>query len=303
MDIRRASKTESPPVAGLLLWIAAGCAVGCTAYPTLKNLPLDCSVEDKYEFQSIDNFETVGPGVGIWMSGDTAMPIQSSGVEPLTDGARCGSQAALVLRSVHNNDWGSLFGDYAFGGPTGRDESMYEGMSFWARAPGNTAKSFSILLGDPNTACLTSADPDTGVCPQPVGAYCKTYATADGGTSLPIGTYTDSTGNIISGTTTMAPPADACGNAYSTVVVVTTDWRLYLIPFGNFKQANTPNKVPNDVLTKTGSAPGTTLLTSTLVNLTLRIPKEANLELWIDNLGFYRKKGLASGNDGGVDAR
>jgi hypothetical protein len=61
--------------------------------------------------------------------------------------------------------------------------------------------------------------------------------------------------------------------------------------------------VANDVLTKTGSAPGTTLLTSTLVNLTLRIPKEANLELWIDNLGFYRKKGLASGNDGGVDAR
>lgn len=307
MDIKRASRIESRPVVGLLLWIAAGCAVGCTAYPTLKNLPLDCTVEDRYQFQMVDTFETVGVGsdvAGIWMSGDTATANLSANVEAMTDGTRCGSTAALVLRSVHNNDWGSLFGDYLFPGTAGRDESMYEGMSFWARAPGSTTKNFSILLGDPNTNCLGTPDSMTGVCPAPPGANCKTYVTPDGGTSAPVGTlYDPSTGMAVSGTTTASPPPDACGNAYSTVAVVTTDWHLYTIPFGLFQQANTPNRVPNSVLTKIGTAPQTALLTSALMVLTLRMPKEANMELWIDNLGFYRKKPAGAGNDGGADAR
>jgi hypothetical protein len=285
--------------------IVLGFAAGCTAYPTLKSLPVDCTVENRYEFQTVDTFETVGPasGAGIWMSGDTVTADISAEVDPL-DVPRCGSTAALVLRSVHNNDWGSLFGDYAFPGPVGRDESMYEGLSFWARAPGNTTKNFTILLGDPNTNCLGTADTMTGVCPSPPGSYCKTYATPDAGTGAPTGTlYDPSTGMAISGTTTASPPADACGNGYSAVGVVTTDWQLYTIPFGNFQQGTMPNRVPNAVLTKVGNVPGTGLLTSALLVFTLRMPKEANMELWIDNLGFYRKKGLADGNDGGADAR
>jgi hypothetical protein len=277
---------------GVLFLLIAGGA-GCNAYPTLKNLPLDCSVEGAYDFQSppVDNFETVGVA-GLWTSGDTATPDLSVDVEAITDGSRCGSTAALVIRSRHNNDWGSLFGFNNFGGPTGRDESMYEGMSFWARAPGNTTKGFTILMDDPNTASSST-----------ITSYCMLYST-DGGTSGPTTTiYDPSTGMAISGTTTAAPPPDACGNSYSTTVTVTADWRLYTIPFGSFQQGPMPNRVPNTALTVTGSAPGTSLLTSAILNLTLRMPKEADMELWLDNLSFYRKKGVGVGNDGGADAR
>jgi len=107
----------------------------------------------------------------------------------------------------------------------------------------------------------------------------------------------------ISGTTMQAPPADACGNAYFLVATVTADWRLYTFPFGMFQQGNMPNRVPNGVFKMVGSVPGTALLTTKLTNFTLRMPKEATVELWIDNLSFYRKKGAATGSDGGADAR
>jgi len=192
-------------------------------------------------------------------------------------------------------------GDYGFSGPTGRDGSMYEGLSFWARAPGNTTKSFTILLGDANTNCGVDPDMTTGLCPNPPGAYCKTYAMPDGGVSY--GTsYDPATGMPISGTTMQAPPADACGNAYFHVVTVTADWRLYTFPFGVFQQGNMPNHVPNSVFTNVGSAPETTLLTFKLTNLTFRMPRGATAELWLDNLTFYRKKGSATGSDGGTDA-
>ena len=38
------------------------------------------------------------------------------------------------------------------------------------------------------------------------------------------------------------------------------------------------------------------------MSLGFRMPKEADMDLWIDNLGFYRKKALAADNDGGADA-
>jgi hypothetical protein len=103
----------------------------------------------------------------------------------------------------------------------------------------------------------------------------------------------------------MAPPLpDQCGNSYTVVVLVTGDWQLYTIPFGHFQQGATPNRVPNAELTATGSAPGTTLLTSQLMLLGVRLPKALATDLWIDDLAFYRHKGWAPpGRDGGVDGR
>ena len=313
MSLERTVELRSPHAARRLLSVVglAG-AIGCTTYPTLKAaVPLDCSVEDPYEFQlpMIDNFETVTiPGMapdGWFVSGDS-LGIPTVDVEALADGTRCGSTAALVFKSQAghtNNDWGSIVGKYSFGTAGVHDESMYEGLSFWARAPGNTSKSFTILLGDANTSCGGTPSPDGGACSEPPGAYCRTYST-DGGNALPQGTYIDPmTGMAISGTTMQAPPPDACGNAYFVVATVTPGWQLYTVPFGKFQQGSMPNRVPNDVFTMVGSVPGTTLLTTKLESFTIRYPREATVELWIDNLTFYRKKGSATGSDGGSDAR
>lgn len=305
MSLEHTAGPQLPRAAGLVLCAGLAGAIGCTAYPTLKvAAPLDCSVEDQFEFQSpmVDAFE---PGAEFtWFPSGDANFAPTVALEMLTDGTRCGSTAALVYRTAHNNDWGSLIGDYAFATARARDASMYEGLSFWARAPGNTTKSFTVLLGDANTTCGGTADPTTGVCPDPPGAYCKTYPSPDGGTSVPTGTPVDPmTGMPIYGATMQAPPADACGNAYLLVATVTADWRLYTFPFAMFQQGNMPNHVPNAVFTTIGSVPGTTLLTSKLTNFTIRMPREATVELWLDNLTFYRKKGSATGNDGGADAR
>jgi hypothetical protein len=280
----------------LLLLVAGGGVVGCSAYSTYRNVAPDCNVESAYALQVVDAFDTVGPGA-FWMSADTAdagtVPLPppasyvASAVEPISDGPRCGSTAALVIRSERNNDWGSLFGINI---GSSRDASAYDGLSFWARAPGNTTNAFTILLNDPNTA----------VPPVMTDAKCKEYG-VDGGTAgQPM---VDGTGMIIPGTITDAPEPDQCGNPYSVVQVVTSNWRFYTIPFSAFQQGPTPNRVPNVALMEIGPEPGTALLTSSLLSLTLRMPKAATTELWIDNLSFYRPAAApGTGGDGGVDA-
>jgi hypothetical protein len=286
-----------------VMFLALGGAIGCTAYPTLKTIPVNCDVEAAYNLSVIDAYDTVGMA-GFWTAADTAgaaavptpapVPYVVSKVEPIGDGARCGSTAALVIRSERNNDWGSLFG-INIGAP--RDESAYEGLAFWARAPGNTTKGFTVLLGDSNTSCLGEAV-DGGTCSiQP--SNCITYAGSDGGTGTGV---TDGTGMLLPGTVTSAPEPNQCGNVYSTVRVVTGDWAFYTIPFSQFQQGALPNRVPNAALTQTGPVPGTALLTNQLLSLTFRMPKAAVMELWIDNLSFYRKATGAGGGDGGVDA-
>jgi hypothetical protein len=282
-------KHETTLVGALL---ALGGAVGCTAYSTHKDVPLECDVESAYDLQVVDAFETVGPGA-FWMSADVpdAGIVQSpapytyvaSAVEPISDGPRCGSTAALVIRSERNNDWGSLFGINI---GTSRDASAFDGLSFWARAAGNTTNAFTILFNDPNTTLpMVAAD-----------AKCKDYG-VDGGTAPVL----DGTGMVIPGTVTDAPEPDQCGNAYAAIQVVTNDWRFYRIPFSAFQQGATPNRVPNSVLTEVGPEPGTALLTSSLLSLTLRMPKAATMELWIDNLSFYRAA-TGTGGDAGTGA-
>jgi hypothetical protein len=85
-------------------------------------------------------------------------------------------------------------------------------------------------------------------------------------------------------------------------MVVTSEWRFYPIPFSAFQQADNPNRVPNTALTDVGTVPRTGLLTSALRTLILRAPKEAEMDLWLNNLAFYRKKGVTTGADAGPDA-
>ncbi len=291
----------------VVFFVALGGAFGCNAYPTLRPVTVDCTADSAYDVQYIYTFDTVSTtnfyGSGDHLDADvSSMPV----IQPLTDGARCGSSNALLLHSEHNNDWGSLFGIYSFGP---RDESAYQGLSFWARSPGNTSKTFTILLDDKNTENL--AQP--AICgldggtppPTPVDSgtvVCKNYCMPDGGTGG-VSYAVDQNGQIVGGATMNAPPADACGNGYYFVAQITSDWQFYTFPFTAFNQLPQPNLVPNAHFPDTESTPGTHLLTSALMGLTFRMPPEANMDLWLSHLGFYRAKvGAGGGGDGAVDA-
>jgi hypothetical protein len=274
-----------------VLLLGLGGAVGCSAYPTFKEVPINCSVEAEYEF------DTNNPvALDAWCSGDTTPDASATAsAAELTNGdSPCGSTSALVFRATHNNDWGSTCGFNNFGKyddstklTSPRDESAYDGLSFWARAPGNTNKDFTISFYDANA---TAYDPNSTP-----GGHCKIYS-VDGGTEgATIVTMLDpSTGQTISGAATATRLPDECGNnrgnGYDDIVMVTSEWAFYTLPWGQFTQWPYPNRVPNSILTDIGPVPGTGLLTAKLYNLGLRPPKEVSFELWLDNVRFYRKK-------------
>lgn len=282
----RTSAVQRALRSGLL---ALGLASGCgDPYDTVTVKPLDCTVEDAYEFLSIDDFEKDVP---FW----TATDVSSELLDPETDpraaqmaltqdeiegGGRCGSNFAMVVRASHNNDWGSLAGYNNFGR---HDASEYEGLSFWARAPRTTTKVFTVLLDDTNTFATQAKD---GQDKQRCVVYGGTSNSGgNGSTSTSASAQVDNSGN--SG---RASFPDECGNSYAATVVVSDQWELYTIPFSKFTQTAQPNRVPNAVFTETGGIPGTGIIPGSLWNLGLRMPKEAQMELWLDNLGFYRKK-------------
>lgn len=280
------------------LFLAWGGALGCSSYATIKTVPIDCAAEDPYQIDPVDMTTAFSYGDPTPGSAITAA------VTMLPDGARCGATSALLVAARHFNDWGAAAGFYGFlvnGNP--RDESSAEGMAFWARAPGATGKSFTIVLDDFNTYDPTPRDPNTLVDPNTTDSNCIVYATPDGGVQGGTGpAYDPATGMAVSsGTTTITPP-NACGNGYQVIMSVANDWRFYTIPWSRFQQTNMSNRVPNSALEETGSAQGTPLLTNKLMLLTLRVPREVETDLWIDRLGFYRKRGVVTG-DGGADAR
>lgn len=264
---------------------------GCSAYPTLKQAPpIDCDATSAYDTLMIDTFEMVG-NANLWNQGDNLCVdggVMQNVVALAAGDGPCGSTAALVIDARHCNDWGSLFGFNSFGM---RDASAYEGVTLWARAPQGSNNVFTIALDDANTAVA--------------GNHCKEYTT-DAGVQGQPGTTTDSNGNVIStGTPGIQPAPDQCGNSYSAFVTVTTEWRLYTVPFQQFTQDPKPNRVPNQLLTQVGPYPNTGILPSALYDMVVRLPKETPMELWLDNLGFYRRKTADAGavTDAGADAR
>jgi hypothetical protein len=289
------SNLTSPRLArGGAVAFALASALGCTAYATYKPpVPPDCSVMNAYDIDNIDAELTMA-----WSSKDNTDGSISTDAGTIPGGPLCGDGNVLVVKGDHSNDWGSLFGFYSFGK---KDESTREGLSFWARAPGNTGKGFTILLDDPNTyapyagaACTADAG---SVPPGDGGSFCTTYCTLDAGAGGTPPTYGPD-GTLLSSGTSVAPsPPNACGNEYQTEVVVTRDWQFYTIPFDQFQQPAKPNRVPNAVFTETGSAPGTPLMTSAILNMIFRFPKESAEDLWLSHLGFYRKKAADAGVD------
>jgi hypothetical protein len=294
-----------PVVAVVGLGAAFACTTGCTAYSTFKQVPIDCEVEKQYDLvvDTMYMFDTVGGQSPGWTAADPSPGALMTGqIEAIPGEPRCGSTAALVVRAARNNDWGSLFGFNGFV----RDAGEYEGLAFWARAPIGSNTSFTMMLDDPNTSNPTSPPIDVrdgGVPPLPDGGRegCLNYV-MDGGVTSGGGIIDIGTGMTIPGTVADAPEPDQCGNGYTEVVTVSQYWRLYTIPFTEFHQLPSTNRVPNQALQQTGGLTGTGLRPANISNLVLRMPKATPTELWIDNLGFYRKATGAAGGDGGVDA-
>jgi hypothetical protein len=178
-----------------------------------------------------------------------------------------------VLRSAGHTDWGSLFGDWKLAsppdtafcancGPT--DASGYDGLAFWARSAGGD--SGVTLLVD---TWQTSASGTDGIAA--AGEVCKLDCNAGSGTQS-----RDAAG-VITSQTYVSPPG-TCGNSFQRQLQVTNQWRLYLLPFSSFYQDLKPNR----------SASG--LDPQHINGLTIRTAKEASVELWIDDISFYKHK-------------
>jgi hypothetical protein len=271
-------------------------AAGCTAYSTYKNLPVDCTVQNAYDLDNIDTEFNM-----TWSSSDSTTDAAPKPDLETIPGGLCGDTTALVARGGYYNDWGSLFGFYSFGN---KNESTREGLSFWARAPGDSGKGLTILMDDVNSydpyvTCPVDAGATILPPPPDSGVYCTTHCTYDAGTGG-TGTVLDQNGNILSsGVLTTPPQPNQCGNDYQVQLSLTSDWRFYTIPFSQFQQTKNPNMVPNDVFTEIGSAPGTRLVTSAILNMIFRLPRNAAYELWFDRLSFYRKKAPGDGRVSG----
>ncbi len=297
MSSKGSGKRSSAVKMTLALALALGPTLGCTAYATRKNLPVDCSVMNAYDLDNVDSFFGMMYGANDHTSDAAVNPV----VDSFPDGALCGDTSGLHIVGTYYNDWGSLFGFWSF---PKKDESTADGMSFWARAPGSSGKGITILLDDPNTknpSAICAMDggtpgPPLVIPPGDGGAHCTTYCTPDGGmTTATAPVFSPEGMPLSSGTSTAPLPANACSNSYQWELSLTSDWKFYTIPFREFQQQPNQDKVPNSVLSMIGTTPDTTLLTSSIWWLTFRMPKGAPYELWFDRVGFYRPKGSADG--------
>jgi hypothetical protein len=205
---------------------------------------------------------------------------------------------ALVLESRGHTEWGTVFGDFGLQGSPNTfvtwDAAVgtgYEGIAIIAKSPGNHDKAVTLLLDDAQTRPLTlsetaefdracgldagcvavDAGSDAGEAgPRACRKECRVYPSDPNNIAT-----VDQAGNILA--TGSVPPPDACGNQFRRILTVTENWQLHLLPFNTFVQDRFPNASP------TGIDP------SEIRWITIRAAKEANLELWIDEIAFYRR--------------
>lgn len=252
-----------------LLAVLSACALAaCSSNIDPRTVEVDCSINDEYDFNILQPMEGT---MASWFAFGDAIPdaTEALTVAPIPEG-RCESTAALVLSARGHTDWGAGFGEYQTpAAPV--DATGYDGISFWARAPvPHTSLGFMLTVQDRDT------HPDGMVCVEPIvdvanGAY--TYNEA--GMIVPVG------GEL--------PSALDCGNGFQRVVRVTRDWQLYLLPFESFQQQAQPNRIPSG-LDRSG-----------IYQFAVNIPKDSIVELWIDDLGVYRRRAEGPEPEGSVD--
>jgi hypothetical protein len=238
--------------------LVSGALLACGAGPARPEPGIDCSIEDDYEFNVLQPME--GTMASWYGYGDvTPGAVNTVGLQPIP-GGRCESSAALVITSRGHHDWGSGFGEYQTAmAPV--DATDYEGISFWARAEGyGTSSGFLITLGDRNT--------------NPAGMVCVEPTTED----LVNGSYTYNQQGMIVPVGNRLAGAKDCGNSFERAAFARREWYLHRVPFESFVQMANPNLSP------------TGIDRSALYSFGFSIPKDSNINLWIDDLGLYRHR-------------
>jgi hypothetical protein len=295
---RYAASALAPLASGVLL-----CASGCGQAAKREPPPFDCTADDKFQLTpppssglaiTTEDFESGGAtwyGYGDATPGATHTYQIDGGsfpTEPIP-GGRCGSQMALVLRSQGHSDYGSGFGDYHpfdddFSRTGPANATDWEGIAFWARSPGDTDKSVWLSWSD------VTVDAEGGYCISAwnrvsvLGAYVGAAASVEAGVdedsgAFPVGASVAAFLGPDGGAAADSgiAPEKACGNGFRRLLTTTEDWQFYALPFESFHQDPLPTLIP------------TGIDRSTLYRLTIQVPKEARLELWIDDLGLYQR--------------
>jgi hypothetical protein len=251
-------------------------------------LEVDCSINDDYEFMSLQPLESAvlptgevqDPEGHQWFDfgDDTPGAVRVLELRAIP-GGRCGSAAALVLGSTGHTDWGSGFGEYATGSIIeGVNASNFDGVSFWAKAAGyGTSTGFVATLNDRNTFAREPAVGQEDLPPDPNGPVC-TVPTADDAAE---GYVVNASGLLVPVGGDLPAPND-CGNAFQRVVTAQREWYLHRLPFESFTQEALPNRQPGGIDR------------SAIFQFSVTIPKDSIIELWIDELGFYSE---TSGSD------
>jgi hypothetical protein len=283
--------TRSKSLLLCVLLVVAGCGTSNrqTAEPGL----VDCSAGDAYEFLNISNFDASGDSG--WFSYADPTPngkfeLRQSVNFPDSP-PRCGDAGRLELVASGLNFYGAGFGDWAHNEEGGRARGAgYEGISFWARSPGNTDKTFMLYVDDGRTIVLrgtveggSTAVPSGSNDQDLNGNGLRDSGDIAGGTSCRI-PPPDEVGRaacyfggaLPPSTPTRVPEPDECGNRFHTLVTTTQNWQLFFLPWDKLVQFPCPNRLegginPDDI-----------------AMLEIKFAQGTNYEVWLDNIAFYR---------------
>ena len=304
------TRTNFAIVCGVLL-VAPACGKDIRR-PAASSV--DCTVADAYEFKPFALFEYGDPGWYLYtdktpggvphIPGGVPIPAIDSNV-PVTqlNPPRCGSTGALELEAYGNNYWGAGFADWQHNAQSGEaDGHEYQGISFWARSPGNTDKTFLLRVDDRRTFVTQKSPPDGGTLPAavPGDQDLDHDGLPDGDQDLD-GDGLLGPGDIAGDTDCKLPPAqkigdpacyyggvqapDAvtrvpqpgeCGNPFHTYVTTTEDWQLYLLPWSRLVQWPCPNRLAG------GIDP------AHIRKIEVRLEQGTHYDIWLDDIQFYR---------------
>ena len=328
-----------------------GCVVvlgGCSRKP-VKEIEIDCSVEDPYEFASppIQSYEDTDEITWFGFGDNTPGafhnhdPAGFPGVRPelnerqeIENGGRCGSKYAVRFVSEDHQDWGAGFGTWkllqssGYGALEPADGRDWDGISFWARSPGASDKAVTVEFPDLRTRdwigeiprdaegnivevvdgravirlpadeanellnrdCVPIAEIQQYVSIEELAETVQVIDRAGGRTELdtaeicachpePEGTdvivIMDSDGNYI-GTEGEVDPLQ-CGNSFKRILETTREWQFYAWPFESLWQEPQANRKDGMVI-------------SNIYAMALAIAKGLKIDLWIDDVRFYRKR-------------
>jgi hypothetical protein len=287
-----------------LVCCAALVAAGCAAKARPVASADYCAEADGYEFRNFSDFSSGQTGWYLYADntpGGVPDPTLTSNVQiiQVDPPGRCGDTGMVELKAYGHNFYGSGFGDYAHNAEGSRgDGSGYEGISFWARSPGNTDKTFLLYVDDGRTIVLPPPAPDGGALP--VATAADQDLNGDGfigpgdiarGTRcrLPPSQKLASPacyygGTLPPSTPTRVPEPDECGNQFHTFVTTTEDWQLYRVPWSELAQWPCPNRLEG------GIDPGD------IAKIEIKFIQGSTYDLWLDNVAFYRQR--ADGGNG-----